>query len=266
MLPFLYDSAFLTVQTLWVFVMLAILVGAYLVVQGLKRSRLNFTLFIEHSGFLLFSAVLLARVTYFLLHLDIYTPALDVRTIANFFSIWDQGFSFWGGLVGFTLALLYRLHKSEENTWKWLDALVVPVMVGMIIGTLGAFLGGYSYGNPTSLPWGVSYELYNVKYTVPVHPVQLYVFLYFLLVLWAKRKLKSKTDFFQREGNSTLFYGTLVSLGLFVLEFFRGDDTLLIWKVRLPMIGFFLLFLCCGWLLSKRFKSHKPPTHASESI
>ena len=209
------------------------------------------------------SALVASRIFYFVLHTDAYLPSFDLRTFWNFCSIWDQGFSFWGALLGFMVALLYRLHKSEENTWKWLDALSVPLIVGMGIGSIGAFLGGYSYGRPTDLLWGVRYEVFNVKYTVPIHPTQIYCLLLLIGVLWSKRFLNKKTHFFHSEGNATLYYMTVVSLGLFILEFFRGDDTLLIQGVRLPMIFFALFFLISSYFLYKHYKNPKPHTHES---
>lgn len=266
MIPVLFESKFFSIQTLWIFVAVALLVGSYLAVQRLKRARVSFTLFIEHSTFFFISALFLSRFLFFVLHSDAYIPGLDLRTLGNFFSIWDQGFSFWGALLGFGLALLYRLKKSEENTWKWLDALVVPVIVGMMIGSLGTFLSGYSYGRPTDLPWSVRYEVFNVKYTVPVHPVQLYGMVLMLAILLLKRKLAQKNSFFEREGNATLYYTTTLSVALFFLEFFRGDDTLLILGIRLPLFLFFLLFLISGFALWKRIQSfHKVP-HESKPI
>lgn len=263
MIPILYESQYISIQTLWVFVAIALLCGSYLAVQRLKRSRVNFTLFIEHSVTFFVSALIVSRIFYFVLHTDAYFPGFDFRTIWNFLSIWDQGFSFWGAFLGFLLALLYRLRKSEENTWKWLDALTVPLMIGMGIGSLGAFLGGYSYGRPTDMFWGVRYEVYNVKYTVPVHPVQIYTILFLMAVLWSKRTLSKKTNFFQREGNATLYYCTVVSVGSFILEFFRGDDTLLIQGVRLPMICFAFFSLLSGYFLYKRIRSSKTLSHES---
>ncbi len=266
MLPFLFDSRFVTIQTVWVFAVIAVLVASYLAIQRLKRARVNFTLFIEHIGFFFLIALIFSRITYFVLHTDAYFPGFDLRTLGNFFSIWDQGFSFWGGLFGFSLAFLYRLQKSEENKWKWLDALMVPLIVGMGIGCVGNFLGGYSYGSPTGLPWGVQYEVFTVKYTVPVHPVQIYELLFLIVVLLGKRLLQKKTNFFQREGNATLYYSVVLSLGFFGLEFFRGDDTLLILGVRFPQILFFLLFLISSFILFKRSKSSKHHPHEPLSL
>lgn len=244
-------------------VAIALLSCSYLAIRRLKRARVNFTLFIEHSGSFFLSALILSRIFYFVLHTDAYFPGFDLRTLGNFFSIWDQGFSFWGGILGFTLALLYRLRKSEENLWKWLDSLIVPLIIGMGIGLIGAFLGGNAYGRPTDLFWGVRYEVYNVKYTVPVHPVQIYSILIFMGILLLKRWIAAHTDFFTREGNATLYYSTSMTFSLFILEFFRGDDTLLILGVRLPFFLYAFFFLVSARILYKRIQFYKSSSHES---
>lgn len=263
MIPILYESQLVSIQTQWVMVAIALLSCSYLAVRRLKRARVSFTLFIEHTGTFFLSALILSRIFYFVLHTDAYFPGFDLRTIGNFLSIWDQGLSFWGALLGFTLALLYRLRKSEENSWKWLDALIVPLIIGMGIGSLGAFLGGNAYGRPTELPWGVRYEVYSVKYTVPVHPVQIYSILAFMGILFLKRWLNTRTNFFIREGNSTLYYTTTMTLSLFILEFFRGDDTLLIQGLRLSFVLYAIAFLISAGLLYKRIRTHKSSSHES---
>lgn len=256
MIPVLYESGFVSIQTLWVFVAIGLLVSSYVAVKSLKRRRLDLTLFIENSGFFLLWAVLFSRFIYFFANPGTYFPALDLRTIGNFLSIWDQGFSFWGALVGFTAAMTFTLWRRGENIWKWYDALIVPLLIGMAIGYLGAFLGGYSYGEPTNLPWGIRYEVINVKYTVPVHPTQIYSIAVLMLILWSKKILKAKSHFFDKDGNTTIYITMLLSLGMFLLEFLRGDDTLIAFDTfRIAQFFFFGLFLFSLILLLRRLKA-----------
>ncbi len=260
MIPILYESGFVSIQTLWIFVVAAVLISSYLVIERLKRARANFTLLVEHSTFILIWSLIGARIVFFVTHGDTYLPGFDLRTLFNLFTIWDQGLSLYGAVLGGGITLLYILKKNEENLSKWADALMVPLLVALGIGTLGSFLGGYAYGTPTDLPWGVLYESFNVKYTVPVHPVQLYEFILIGLILGGKRFLRKKTSWFEREGNSALYFAGSYSLSAFLLEFLRGDDTLLILGLRLPQIGFFILTLLFGFLIWKRFKH---PHHGS---
>lgn len=259
MIPILFQTKFISLQTLWFFVVIALLISSYLAVKRLKRKRVNFNLFIEHSTSFLFVSLLCSRVFYFFSHPNAYFPALDLRTLLNFFSIWDQGLSLWGALIGFMSILSYRIYKANENLWKWLDAIFIPALVAYMIGMLGAFLGGVAYGRPTDLPWGVRYEIANVKYTVPVHPTQIYSILAIALLLWSKKLIKEKTDFFEQDGNASIYLTTGFAGLSFILEFFRGDDTLLIQGIRLPFFISGLVLLLSGIALIKRFHLYKTP-------
>lgn len=60
------------------------------------------------------------------------------------------------------------------------DAFAFPLIAGIAIGRVGCFLSGladHTYGNPTSLPWGVDFGD-----DVPRHPTQLYEILFLVLL------------------------------------------------------------------------------------
>jgi len=263
MFPVLYQSDYISIQTLWVFISLALLSSSYLAVQRLKRRRVNFTFFIEHSTRFFLIALISARFVYFFSNTGAYFPRFDLRTLISFVSIWDQGLSLWGGIFAFLIALTWSLRKSEENIWRWYDALSVPALVGLAIGALGAFFGGSAYGTPTDLPWGVTYESQIVKYTVPIHPVQLYLIPLIGLLLWSKSYFKKHYSLFEQDGVTALYLATGFSLIYFILEFLRGDDTLLILGIRFPMILSAIFFLIGAMRLAKTLKKSKLTSNES---
>jgi phosphatidylglycerol:prolipoprotein diacylglycerol transferase len=262
-IPILFETSFLSIQSHWVFVVIAMFVSTYLSVKRLKRRRLDFTLFIKHSTAFFVTALIVSRIVYFATNTDAYFPGFDLRTLKNLFSIWDQGFSFWGAVLGFFSMMYYHIRKANEPFWKWMDALSVPVLVGMLIGYIGMFLGGYSYGIPSDLPWAIQYESFNVKYTVPVHPTQIYYIISISLILWSKHALKKKNEFFDTDGNGTLYCFSLYFLGAFLLEFLRGDDTLLILGIRLPIFLFGAAFLVGGYKFVHRINNYKSKNNGS---
>jgi phosphatidylglycerol:prolipoprotein diacylglycerol transferase len=265
MFPILFEFKWLSIQTIWVFIVIAMLVSAHLAVKRLKRRRVNFNLFILHSTSFFIAAIVCSRVLYFFSHPDAYFPAFDLRTLKNFFSVWDQGLSFWGAFIGFTGMLHYRIWKEKEDLWKWYDALSVPFLVAMAIGNIGAFLGGFAYGKPTDLPWGVRYEAFNVIYTVPVHPTQIYALILILLLLASKHKLQTKSDFFKTDGNTAIYFATGFSWILLLLDFLRGDATILLpGNIRISTISFSLAAIVTSILLYKRLKS-APNTETEDS-
>jgi phosphatidylglycerol:prolipoprotein diacylglycerol transferase len=81
------------------------------------------------------------------------------------------------------------------------DAFAFPLMIGIAIGRVGCFLAGlpdHTYGNPTTLPWGVDFGD-----GVARHPTQLYE-IAFLLALMAL--IYARREAFTREGDRFRFF------------------------------------------------------------
>lgn len=81
-----------------------------------------------------------------------------------------------GGLIGVEIGKKYA--GVTESTG---DRFVTPILAGLIIGRIGCFIAGLAddtYGNPTSLPWGVDFGD-----GIPRHPAQLYDIV-FALAAW----------------------------------------------------------------------------------
>ncbi|MDR2874550.1 MAG: prolipoprotein diacylglyceryl transferase [Methylobacillus sp.] len=81
-----------------------------------------------------------------------------------------------GGLLGVETAK--RAMGIRASTG---DAFALPLMLGIFIGRIGCFLAGLddgTYGNATSLPWGVDFGD-----GIPRHPTQIYEEIF--LALWA---------------------------------------------------------------------------------
>lgn len=195
--------------------------------------------------------LLTSRLVFFLMNQAFYMPTFSFNRLLGFFYIWDKGLSFWGGLAGFIFILIIVLIKRGENILRWLDALVIPLGIGIIIANFGQLLDGQGYGRETILPWGITYQSINVKYTVPIHPTQIYSMLYISGILYFFNRFK-KHNFFEKDGNKTLAAIAIYSLCRFGSEFFRGDDTVEIFGIRLAAIISLTAFLISGWFLRKR--------------
>jgi prolipoprotein diacylglyceryltransferase len=81
-----------------------------------------------------------------------------------------------GGLIGVEIGKKYA--GVTESTG---DRFVMPILVGIIIGRIGCFIAGLqddTYGNPTSLPWGVDFGD-----GIPRHPTQIYDMVFALAML-----------------------------------------------------------------------------------
>lgn len=122
-----------------------------------------------------------------------------------------------GALAGAIVAVeLYKRHKGITGRSAALYAL--PVAIGIAVGRIGCFLAGmddFTYGTPTSLPWG-----HDFGDGIPRHPVQLYesgLMALFALVYVAA--LKRRNAYIARNGFAlvVLYYG----IERFWLEFMK---------------------------------------------
>lgn len=193
----------------------------------------------------------ISRLVFFIMNRAFYMPTFSFNSLLSFFYIWDKGLSFWGALLGFSLMLGVFCIKRDESFLKWLDALVIPLGIGIIIANFGQFLDGQGYGHETMLPFGVTYESINVKYTVPIHPTQIYSMIYTGGILYFLKKYR-KHKFLEKEGNLALTAITSYSFIRFFAEFLRGDDTPEIFGVRLAGIISLIVFLISGYYLRTR--------------
>lgn len=142
------------------------------------------------------------------------------KHLLRMFVIWDGNFSFLGGAIGIALVLFWSSRNQRVTFLQWLDVLLPATTFGLAFDWFGMFLSAQAYGKPTNVPWGVVMDTFNVRYTVPIHPVQLYyAFTYFALtfVLLLIRRYS------KRAGAETLIGIILAAAGVFFLEFLRGD-------------------------------------------
>lgn len=99
-----------------------------------------------------------------------------------------QGQSIVGGLLGGLLGVEVA-KKIKGLTQSTGDDFVLPLMVGTVVGRIGCFLAGLNdgtFGNATSLPWGIDFGD-----GIPRHPTQLYDMGWVLAVgagLWRYRQ------------------------------------------------------------------------------
>ncbi len=121
-----------------------------------------------------------------------------------------------GGLLGGLWAVeLTKIVIGEKQSSG--DLFVYPILLALIIGRVGCFsMGTYeeTYGNPTSLPWGMHLGDNYLR-----HPVALYEIV-FLCILWICLRL---IDYNRKPENGMLFKIFMVSYLVFrfLLDFIK---------------------------------------------
>ena len=159
------------------------------------------------------------------------------------FIVWDGGFSFLGGTIGIAIVLYHATRSHRATFLQWLDVLLPASTFGIAFDWIGKFASGHAYGAPTDAFLGVTYDAMNVRYVVPIHPVQLYYaffyfFLTFLLLVIRKRE--------KRAGAETLFGICCASVVTFLLEYFRGDPSIPVFATKVDFVVLVALFMSLG--------------------
>jgi phosphatidylglycerol---prolipoprotein diacylglyceryl transferase len=162
-----------------------------------------------------------------------------------------------GSLIAVAVAASYALwqHLPFRST---ADVLAAPAALGLAFEQFGQLLAGSGYGTGAQVPWAITYtdplaeRWSGAPLYIPVHPVQAYVALCFLviavlLVLWLPH----------RRQNGDLAGIFLMSTGavLFITEFWRdpiGRGALFHGLVKGPQVAGVVLVVAGAWLLLDR--------------
>lgn len=171
-----------------------------------------------------------ARIYYLLHHYDYILLHIELIYKCG------AGIASWGAYIGGLLILVLYLRIRKQDVLKYLDVLASVLGLGPFLIRWACFLNGCCYGTPTDLPWGVRFPLNSFAYrshleaglissgdvySLPVHPVQIYLSLLGLFnfviasLFWKK--------FGKYSGATFLFYWFIYGISRFLFEFLRGD-------------------------------------------
>jgi phosphatidylglycerol---prolipoprotein diacylglyceryl transferase len=124
-----------------------------------------------------------SRALYWAMNPELRESEPDLLTRMQF-----SGFYMSGGFVAAVAVALIVCRLFRLNGWRMIDALAPALGLGGVVLRCGCFLNGCCFGNPTSLPWGVTFpagspahlhqvaDRFDLMFTrsLPVHPTQLY--------------------------------------------------------------------------------------------
>src|SRR5476649_2015478 len=174
MFPVLFSIHPVTIYTISVFLVLAFLVSGYVFWRkGREEHYQEEELF---DAFLLTTVwgIIWARIGFILLNFSHFQLA-PIK--------WLDVFSYPGTypLLGLAMGIWFLYQRAKKQKWdenEILDFAVLAISAGLVIVSIGSFFDGSGIGNPTSLPWGVTFPaVFDSR-----HPTQLYGALFYLLV------------------------------------------------------------------------------------
>ncbi len=173
------------------------------------------------------------------------------------------GLAIYGVVTGGLLGLLIYCRWKKLPMLRVLDSTALAFPVAQIIGKSANIINGDTWGDPTSLPWGITYLhpdsfIPDSLLGIPTHPTPVYEQLWLLVVvgvLWFARK-RIKTD-----GMAILLYLGLYSFGRFFISFFRVNKILFLGLKEAQVIAIVVILLAipAAIYLHRRAKRQPPP-------
>ncbi|MFH0851399.1 MAG: prolipoprotein diacylglyceryl transferase family protein [Candidatus Peregrinibacteria bacterium] len=221
-----------------VFLLVGIWVSTEFFLRLAGSAHLSLQHFRDHAWWYLLGFLFCGRLFAIITQYRVYWNDLP-----RIFVIWDGGFSFLGGAIGIGIVLFWATRTHRATFLQWLDVLLPATMFGSVFSWLGLFFAGHAYGKPTDVLWGVTYDTLNVRYAVPIHPVQLYYAFFSLLLTFLLLIIRKYSS---RAGTETLIGIICASVGTFILEYFRGDFTIPVFATTVDFIILISLFVSLG--------------------
>ncbi|MFH0770683.1 MAG: prolipoprotein diacylglyceryl transferase family protein [Candidatus Peregrinibacteria bacterium] len=216
------------------FLLLGIILSTEFFIRLARGANLSLQHMQEHSlyygGAFLLAGRLIAIITEYRVYIG------DPLRI---FIVWDGGFSFLGGAIGIALVLFLVTRHYRTTFLQWLDILLPALSFGLAFSWFGEFASGHAYGIPTDMPWGVVYDTLNVRYTVPIHPVQLYYSIFYFILTFVLLIVRKYSG---RAGAETLIGIVLAAIATFFFEYFRGDFSIPVFATQLDFLVLVVLF------------------------
>ncbi len=144
-----------------------------------------------------------------------------------FFSFWDGGLVFQGGVIGGMLTAIYLFRKHKLPFFKTCDIFVPALSIGHGLGRMGCLFAGCCYGKPAPHEawWTLVFpDIHDgiAPAGIPLYPTQPTealgeLFLFLILVYLGRRK--------PFEGAVLSFYLVAYSFMRFMIEYWRGDES-----------------------------------------
>lgn len=210
MLPVLFSIGPILVSSFGFFLALGFLFGTFLIWRLARAWDLDEEKILDLSLLTFFGGLIGARLYFALEHFDLFsTDLIKVALITKY-----PGLSFWGAFLGGYLTLSFFIKRFKLIFEAILDIVAVGFLGGLVLGSLGCFLGGCGVGKESSFFIAVS----QVGFVGKRFPIQLIEGLFYLNLLW---KIWPKAIHFHTPGK--IFSLTLIWIGAvkFLAEFFK---------------------------------------------
>ena len=144
--PILLDLGFIQIRWYSVLILIAFIIGYFLVISRCKKNNINTTQISDMCFYLIIVAILGARIYYCLFILDYY-----FKNILDIFKIWEGGLAIHGGVIAGIIFIYFYTKKKKLPLLDILDIFAPALVLGQAIGRWGNFFNGEAFGPETTL-------------------------------------------------------------------------------------------------------------------
>jgi len=259
--PILIQLKFLPVYSYGALVALGFLISFLLVLKRAKEAQVSADFISDLFLVILVSSILGARLLYVAVNFSYFMQRpLEIVMIHH------GGLILYGGVITAVVASYFFIAKKGYPFYTIADLFMPYLALGQAFGRIGCYLNGCCFGKvtdaccavvypPNSLPFNDHIEKgmvgFDARYSLPVHPAQLYSALLdlglFMVLLAVDRKKKWN-------GQTFWLYVILYPVIRIVMEVFRGDTPAVIAHMTLyQLISAALLVLgVAGYVIASR--------------
>ena len=179
-------------------------------------------------------AIVGARIFHVLTHsADYFYPGADLTAV---FRIWEGGIAIYGGLIGGAIGAWIGSKQAGIKFWSFADAVAPGILLAQAIGRWGNYFNQELFGQPTTLPWGLEIDSYNLAYPdglpdgVLFHPTFIYESIWSLIGVAISLLLDRKFEL--RWGKMFAAYLIYYSIGRIWTENLRIDPSEILFGLR----------------------------------
>jgi len=235
----------ISIQVWGLMVALGLLVGAKTSEYMLKKRGLDHKIIWEIFIWIVIGSFVLAR----LFHILFYDLSFFIENPFEIISFWPGGLSISGGFIGALVGGFLFLRKKKLDFWKYADAIVFGLPLGLFIGRIGCFLIHDHPGKVTEFFLGVQYPngLAHHDHGLYLSLNGLVLALVFLIMAWRKA----------REGAYLTVFLVWYGVVRFALDFLRATDGAIVdnrYFGLTPAQYVSIVMVFAGFLLFMRFR------------
>jgi len=128
------------------FVLIAVIIGLYLVCRETKRFGIKNDFILNLAFYVIIFGLIGARLYYVIFKWDYYS-----NNLLEVLQIWQGGIAIHGAIIGGIITIFVYCRKYNVRLIRYLDFVLIPLLLSQAIGRWGNFFNSEAYGGETTV-------------------------------------------------------------------------------------------------------------------